>query len=257
MTKSSLDSCTELVVVCCHAIYNTNAHDPWDEASWLLKPFQKSDRDSLKISEHFTFISHIQAAAESLRRPDTYVIFSGGATDPTNPWTESGSYAGAFMDLYPDEFSVMRGDRWGLESNATDSYQNLLFSIVEFRKRLGRYPDTITVITHAFKSNRFLQLHGPAIRWPQNRLRVLGINPPFSRPEFEQVQQAEHENAFALFRTDPYGIGPQLDGKRCDRGWSGSKVRGIANGLERSVRNLLLHGCLEDTSHEDRLPWEL
>jgi len=257
MTKSSLDACTELVIVCCHAIFNIETDDPWNEANWHLKPFQKSNEITSKVSEHFTFISHIQAAAEALRRPNAFVVFSGGATDRTIPYTEAQSYAMVFSRLYKDNAAVRRGYRWNSETDATDSYQNLLFSIIEFRKRVHHYPNTITVITHAFKSDRFLQLHGPAIRWPQDRLRVLGINPPFSQSELEQVQKAEHENAFALFRKDPHGNGRPLDDKRRERGWDERRLRDMSRGLEMSVKMLLSYGYLEDFLHLKKLPWEL
>ncbi|GAB7341655.1 hypothetical protein MBLNU457_g0004t1 [Dothideomycetes sp. NU457] len=256
MTDSNLDSCTELVIVCCHAIFNINTQDPWNEENWHLKPFQKPDKDTSKVSEHFTFISHIQAAAESLRRPNTFVVFSGGATDRTISYSEAESYEKVFLSLYSDNAIVMRGHRWTTEKNATDSYQNLLFSIVQFRKISGRYPDTITIITHAFKSDRFLQLHALAIGWPRDRIRVLGINPPFSLSELDQVQEAERENAFALFEKDMYGNDRPLKGKRIARGWTNSKLESISDGLEPKVRELLWCRSSAQSLHSGELPWE-
>jgi len=46
-------------------------------------------------------------------------------------------------------------ERWAVEEDATDSYQNLLFSIVKFKHITGRYPAKIVVVTHAFKQERF------------------------------------------------------------------------------------------------------
>jgi len=246
---------TELVLVCCHAIFNVNTTNPWNEANWHLKAFQKSDENTSKISEHFTFISHIQAAAESLRRPNTFVVFSGGATDPAIPYSEAESYEKVFLDLYSKNDAVMQGHRWVCEVNAIDSYQNLLFSVIEFRRKVGHYPETINVITHAFKSDRFFKLHGPAIRWHPHRLRVLGINPPFHQHELEQIQKAEYTNAFALFRTDPYGNESPLVDKRGLRKWNESKLDDISEGLEDGVRALLLYRGSE-LFRDQKLPWE-
>lgn len=135
-------------------------------------------------------------------------MFSGGATDSgVANLSESRSYYDAYVQLYgpqddyppllPEMMQIMWGERVDCELDATDSYQNLLFSIVRFRKITGIYPHMITVVTHAFKASRFTvgsdhvysgvdlltetqSLHGPAIRWPAHRLRVLGINPPFT-----------------------------------------------------------------------------
>lgn len=43
-----------------------------------------------------------------------------------------------------------------LEEHATDSYQNLLFSVIAFRKAWGCYPKNVRVVTHAFKAKRFM-----------------------------------------------------------------------------------------------------
>ena len=43
-----------------------------------------------------------------------------------------------------------------LEELATDSYQNLLFSILKHKIATGVYPYHITIVTHEFKRRRFL-----------------------------------------------------------------------------------------------------
>ena len=43
-----------------------------------------------------------------------------------------------------------------IEDLATDSFQNLLFSILKYREATGVYPYHITVVTHDFKKRRFL-----------------------------------------------------------------------------------------------------
>jgi hypothetical protein len=163
-----------LAIVCCHAIYE--GLDPSQEESWRLQSFQRSA--GLKPGEHLTFLQHIQVAMhlKESKSVDT-VVFSGGRTNPDLPeLSEAQSYLDALKHWKPANAI----DGIVLEEQATDSYQNLLFSIFAFRRCHGYYPTQIIVITHSFKEQRFLSLHAKAIRWPSDRIRVLGINPPFT-----------------------------------------------------------------------------
>lgn len=163
-----------LAIVCCHAIYEGS--DPTDELNWRLQTFQRSS--GLKPGEHLTFLQHIEIAVELLQsRNVDSVVFSGGRTNPdAAELSEAQSYLNALM--YSRSGPV---DEILLEERATDSYQNLLFSILLFRQTYGYYPYQFVIITHAFKQDRFLDLHAKDIRVPLNRIRILGINPPFSR----------------------------------------------------------------------------
>jgi len=252
-------TCNELIVVCSHAICEdaSNAHD---ESNWSLQPFQRSDPVTQKPSEHETFILHIAAAAMTHHyRPKALVMFSGGKTNKDSPKSEAESYRDVFRRLqtslsgqYLSEGSV------ALEEYATDSYQNLLFSILRFRKLVGCYPKTVTVITHAFKEHRFLELHGPAIKWPSGRLRVQGINPPFSLEERELTQKGELERGYRLFAEDPYGGRSPLSDKRRARNWDPDVVETLAADEEPEVK-ILLRWNGEESGNEvfpGRLPWE-
>jgi len=259
---SRVQACTELVIVCCHAIYDINTEDPFEESNWHLKSFQRSDKSTRKPGEHLTFVTHIQAAAEALRRPETLVVFSGGATDEAVPYSEAASYEKVFTNLYPDDPSnshrsaIRDGQRWLCEEASTDSFQNLLFSILAFRSRVGRYPDTMTVITHAFKTDRFLRLHAPALRWPRNRVRVQGINPPFTAAELEAVQSAELQYAIVPFETTPLGDRGVLLEKRKQRGWSARTAEDLAKGQDDSVAALLQWSGSYSHAELAQLPWE-
>lgn len=162
-----------LAIVCCHAIYEGS--DPTDEKSWRLQSFQRSCGS--RPGEHLTFLQHIEAAVQLRKSGSVTVVFSGGRTNPdVADLSEAQSYFNALEHVKKDA-----SDGILLEECATDSYQNLLFSILLFRQSYGYYPSNIIVITHAFKEHRFLHLHAKAIRWPLDRIRVLGINPPFTR----------------------------------------------------------------------------
>ena len=96
-----------LIVVCCHAIFLPNAdapdlplRSPYQEANWLLAPFQKSDAAAGKPGEHETFVSHIKAGIDALamgvdaaHAPSSILVFSGGATKRAQSLkTEARSY---------------------------------------------------------------------------------------------------------------------------------------------------------------------
>jgi hypothetical protein len=136
-----------------------------------------------------------------------------------------------------------------LEEQATDSFQNLLFSILLFRKTTGKYPKQIRIITHAFKAKRFLELHAPAIRWPKDRVQVQGIDPVMSIADLESTLRGEEENGYAAWKEDPMGTGDLLGGKRKLRGWDASKTAELFKNLEDSVRKLF------QGSVSDDLPW--
>lgn len=254
--------CSDLAIVCCHAICEEPSK-PHLESSWRLQPFQRSDPSTGKPSEHETFIQHIQAAAAiSHLHPDTLVIFSGGRTNSASQKSEGGSYASVLQHLQPSLSTGHTGDlhqSFSTEEYATDSYQNLLFSLLRFRQIIGRYPNSITVITHAFKEQRFLELHGPAIKWPAFRLRVQGINPPFTRAELDETCEGEFKRGYEAFKMDPYGVQEPLAAKRRARGWAPA-INAIfaTQNIEPEVMELLLWEGGENGMKifPGRLPWE-
>ncbi|KAF2276899.1 uncharacterized protein EI97DRAFT_324785 [Westerdykella ornata] len=260
-----------LIIVCCHAIFHPDPNQPsfplcspFDEKHWHLAPFQMSNPVTGKPGEHETFLAHITAGLDA---PTTgscaaksLLVFSGGATKPSlTSLTEARSYYNAALAL-----ALSRGSNGGghakslfdkgwilLEEYATDSFQNLLFSILRFRQATGAYPKQIRVITHAFKARRFLDLHAPAIAWPADRIRVQGIDPVMSRKEYEETCAGERRFGFEPWKQDPLGLGELLGGKRIQRGWRHSAVQELGANLEESVRQLLEGRMVDD------LPWRV
>jgi hypothetical protein len=176
-----------LIIVCCHAIFI--GADPLDEAHWALESFQKSNQSTGKPGEHLTFVKHIQAAFSLFINPessqeDRVLIFSGGPTKASQPGkSEARSYQEALKILenlngFPIDQQNSETRHIGLEENATDSFQNVLFGLIECNRLVGRYPDTVKVVTHEFKKER-IEEHRKAIRWDRN-WETVGINPPFS-----------------------------------------------------------------------------
>ncbi|GAB7358668.1 hypothetical protein MBLNU230_g3897t1 [Neophaeotheca triangularis] len=260
---STTAQCTSLILVCGHATYlrpaNPSAVNPSDESQWLLAPFQKSKTLNSKPSEHETFIQHILTGCRALRSdPKALLVFSGGRTRAGCDVSEARGYWDVLRA--EEEAGMDQGvkGRIFLEENATDSFQNLLFSILEFRRVVGAYPATVTVVTHAFKAERFCQLHAVAIKWPLGRLRVWGINPPFTGEELREVEQGERERGMVPFEKDPYGAGALLGGKRRERCWSEEVLDRVGQGVEQEIVDLLhwKGGESEREMFAGNLPWE-
>ncbi|KAH9829758.1 hypothetical protein Tdes44962_MAKER02235 [Teratosphaeria destructans] len=254
-------ACTHLVIVCCHATYIGARGEEYEEDAWLLQSFQRSDVSVKKPGEHVTFISHIAAAAQLCRDPEALLVYSGGHTSSpalSRGRTEAGSYNLVAQALVEGGGMVEPAKRPIAEEWATDSYQNLLFSILKFHQTVGAFPTRVTVVTHAFKERRFLELHAKAIKWPYSRLRVLGLNPPFTLEELEQTQWGEYERAYKLFAADPYGVRAPLADKRAARNWKAESVEQGFAGVEDVVKRLLGWdgGDGGAAIFPERLPWQ-
>lgn len=258
----SLDNRTlnRLILVCCHGTYNreravsTNG-SPKDEDNWILQSFQKSDPKAGKQGEHLTFIKHIEAAVDLIgKEANALLVFSGGKTQNQIDVTEAQSY----LDCCEDMGMTDCDDRMALDTRATDSYQNLLFSILVFRRHVGSYPKHITVVTHAFKEQRFLELHAQAIQWPKDMITVLGIDPPFTPTDREETLRGEMKRGYDLFANDLYGTRDILARKRADRGWDCDANVACGVDLEPEVQELLAWDGGTDGKEvfPRRLPWQ-
>ncbi len=254
-TKPEESPYTHLIIVCCHAIYTGNGSD-LSESQWILKPYQISDPKTGRPSEHETFITHILAGARAIEDDKNAMLtFSGGFTGDSKI-SEAGGYRAVLKSLR--DHDILHDPNYFEEELATDSFQNLLFSILQFQRVTGRYPERVTVITHAFKQKRFLELHAPAIKWPANRIRVRGVNPPFTHEELKSTEKGEAENAYELFVKDPYGVRPPLSEKREARHWERSNTRVVFPGLDPVLGRLLMWEGGESGREvfPERLPWE-
>ncbi len=145
------------------------------------------------------------------------------------------------------------------EVHATDSYQNLLFSILHFHTLTSRYPARITLISHAFKRARFLELHCRAIRWPLSKLTYVGIDPPEDVTARTVLEQGEREKGYGVWEGDLYGVGSVLGGKREKRGWDDGALEGVGKGKDESIDSLLKWrgGVSGKEVYEGRLPWDV
>jgi hypothetical protein len=265
----SYEGTENLIVVCCHAIFHPDVsstsfplNSPYHESNWYLASFQRSSRQTGKPGEHETFVAHILAGMDALTSgsfaENALLILSGGATRSSlTSLSEARSYYHAALALELAQgnqgggraYKLFSTGRMLLEEHATDSFQNLLFSILLFRQTTGRYPKQIRIITHAFKVKRFLHLHAPAIQWPPHCVQVQGIDPAMSSLDFDETVRGEEESGYASWLGDPLGTGKTLSEKRKKRGWDGNIARELGEGLEESVQALLRGEVSE------QLPW--
>ena len=161
---------------------------------------------------------------------------------------------------------------------ATDSYQNILFSLIQFplfaREMLhgsnNSYPDEIvlsfpnklTVVSHEFKRSRFLDLHLPAARWARTT-EYIGINPPFDATRMAEIETGDLLRGYGAWRNDVYGVGELLAKKRKARGWDEEDFRrGVlerlpAGDTRSEIEGLLLWSDEKDLTkfYEGKVPW--
>ncbi|MCJ1311876.1 hypothetical protein MMC25_005549 [Agyrium rufum] len=104
------------------------------------------------------------------------------------------------------------------ENHATNSYQNVLFSIALFVHTTGYPPEHIYVVSHSFKDER-LKLHLKAIGWPLSRTTLATL--PLLKDDDEETKFIERLETRARreWEADPHGVMEPLLGKRRRRGW--------------------------------------
>jgi len=173
---------THLIIVAGHSVLIGNGENALDESAWHLLDYQRGQGLPDAIVGHIT-----AGISEAARDPQSLLVFSGGETrgDGTAPYSESSSYfrAADALNLWMNE-GIDAGSnarsRTVTEEFATDSFENMIFSICRFKEVTGHYPTYITIVSFSFKEQRFVKLHASALKWPRSRLRYIGKDAPSS-----------------------------------------------------------------------------
>lgn len=126
--------------------------------------------------------------------------------------------ANSYWGLIPPSSA---GPRILTERRALDSYHNVLFSLLLFwRTQSRRWPSRLTVVSHAFKRRRLVDLHcGAGLLFPLDRVAFVGIDPPadvlgVNGAAAVGVVQGGVTRAEEEWAADPQGVGAALAGKR-------------------------------------------
>ena len=264
---------TNLILVCCHAIYLGGPSCGVSEEEWLLAPFQPG--------EVTTFTSHVKTGLSLLSSSgNSILVFSGSKTRSETQKSEARSYLDLCLDN--DFWGVFGsgdeddGGREGilkrivLEEQALDSFANFVLGVLRFWKETGIWPSKITIISHAFKRARFLDLHVKAARWSMAKVGFVGIDPTYmvmgsdewDEKRTERVLRGERERGYRAWEQDMLGCGSVLRGKRRERNfwcvgqaWFGSEEERVRSGIRLRVVNDGFGG-VEEALLDEKQPWE-
>jgi hypothetical protein len=253
-------SARNLIVVAGHSV-TVSGHlqdADHDESDWYLLAYQRHQGLPSAI------IGHVRAGiAAAAQDPSALLVFSGGQTRAsTGPDSEGSSYyrVADAMHLWTEHQNESSSGattvraRTTSEDFATDSFQNLLFSICRFYEVTGSYPEHITVVSFSFKQRRFETLHLTALQWPVKRFTFVGYDPPASTGfDVEQSTRGELENAALPFETDPYGChSDALKQKRRERN---PFARTPPYDVSCPQLQTLLHYCGPSIISGSSVPW--
>lgn len=221
---------SHLILLCCHAIYIPASHDPGPNSNlvpstWLIAPFQ--------TGEEVTFTKHLHTALNLLAADlQSLLVISGSKTRPEIDLSEAESYLAlaserGFFDCFTPGGQDSARARIVLEERALDSFGNVVLGMIEFWRRVGTWPQKITVVSHDFKKERFLDVHRKVLEIPEQRFDFVGVDPEYMDPvseEFDEercasVRLGEQERGLKAWQEDEDGRGAILRGKRWGRNW--------------------------------------
>ena len=215
--SSGLNNLHDLILVAGHAPFLETTEvvpiHPEQDSGWALQSFQRGEPP--------LYIDHIQRGVALLAaNPLALLILSGGFTrrEAGLRWSEGDTYAAIakhfnwWMDHATDDQRNSLEARTAVESFSRDSFENLLFSICRFWQLVGRYPRHVSLVSWAFKRERF-DFHRETIRFPAERFHFEGFNEPVGLASALQGEAV----TLSDFRKNRYGSDGRLAEKRIAR----------------------------------------
>eukprot|EP00956_Cyclotella_meneghiniana_P001898 scaffold2066_cov68-Cyclotella_meneghiniana.AAC.5 len=251
---------THLIVVAGHSVLISGQVEnaAFDESVWYLLDYQRGK------GLPYAIVSHIQAGIRlALEDEKSLLVFSGGETRAqTGPDTEDALDLWNGRNVFKDDNnsnsrttpqSTVRA-RTITEEYATDSFENLMFSICRFHDITGSYPEKISLVSFTFKQQRFETLHANALQWPLSRFNYVGVDPPLSTGfDLQQASDGERQNSLVPFQTDPYGCHTEiLQKKRRERNPFSRKA---PYELTCPDMKSLLYWCGPSLIPKSKIPW--
>ncbi|KAL1865017.1 folylpolyglutamate synthase [Diaporthe australafricana] len=254
-----MQSPNHLIIVCGHAIWAGGPSKGQDESEWIIEDWKKGESP--------TYTAHIKAGLKKLSEDDrAMLVFSGGPTAASNPVSEARSYANLaaansywdFLGSSPAPSAILTRShplspiplhqRIECEERAMDSYQNILFSTIQFWRTTSRWPSLLTIVSHTFKRRRLAEVHCKAMVFPLEKVCFVGINPPGVPDVVDREEDAVNE-----WIRDPQGQSDSLKTKRTRRNlWGVSQMlflsederqnSGIVTDLLKDGEEILVEG---------------
>lgn len=185
---------------------------------------------STHLMLNFKDLSVSRWADVNLLGPLKRLTVASGPTDASTPLSEGRSYANlAAANNYwgllgsspaPSDIParshplspIPLHPRVECEERALDSYQNILFSMIQFWRSTSRWPSSLTIVSHAFKRRRLVEAHCNAMLFPIEKVHFVGLNPPGVPDVVDQEEKAVIE-----WLEDPQGQSHSLKSKRARR----------------------------------------
>lgn len=189
--------------------------------------------------------------------PNSLLVFSGGKTRyyvSDEALSEARSYKRIAEQFKWWGYDVIE-EHIALEEYARDSFENLLFSICCFRGITEKYPETITIVGWAFKSERY-ELHRRAIRFPGgDRFKYFGVNNPSDKGSPSSLSKAiqGEEKKLQSVRDDPFLLDITWQKQREKRNPFNQQhnYHSVAPELSQQLNSLMMGEVLFE-----KLPWE-
>jgi hypothetical protein len=112
------------------------------------------------------------------------------------------------------------------------------------------------MVSFTFKQRRFETLHAPALRWPSDRFKFVGHDPPSSLGfDLKEASEGEQQNAAKPFESDPYGCHSEvLQEKRKGRN-PFHRVAPYALSCPEMAH--ILRHCGPELIPKENLPWAI